>query len=349
MTARSLVRRPHAATASLTASQVAHAYNYPTGVTGKGVTVGLVELGGGYRPSDFPHLNLTAVAVDGGKNALDGVNGADGEVQLDIEVASSVAPGAAFRVYFAPNTDAGFLAAIKQAAAECNVVSISWGGPETSWSAASLDQFDAALAAARAAGVIVLVAAGDSGSDDGTSTPTVDFPASSPNVIACGGTRLTVDANGQRSTETTWDDDDTTSATGGGVSRHFPGRQVPDVAGNADPTTGYQVTIDGQRAVIGGTSAVAPLYAGLVALLSEAIGEPLGKRTDFLNLLATNLGVFFDVTAGDNGAYRAGPGRDNVTGWGVVDGGKLLAVLKDQVADPAPVPPTGGTPAPPSG
>lgn len=348
------IRRPRAGVdRSFTARDVAKAYNYPIDrFTGKGYTCGIIELGGGFSQSDLvsyfgalklPVPTVTSVLVDGARNASDGPNGADGEVLLDIEVAAAVAPGASYRVYFAPNTDQGFLDAIKRACSECDVVSISWGGPESSWSASTMDAYEVVFAAARKAGVIVLVASGDSGSDDGTSTPTVDFPASSPSVVGCGGTKLDVDATGARSSEVVWDDDDRQSATGGGVSRHFPGRQVPDVAGNAAPSTGYEVHVDGQNFVIGGTSAVAPLYAGLVLLLSEAIGGRLGSKIDFLNTVVTHPTICYDVTVGDNGAYRAGPGRDETTGFGVVDGGLLLDLLTEA---PAPTPTPEPTPTP---
>lgn len=332
------IARPHStAPQALTPEQVAAAYHFPKGFTGAGVVCGVVELGGGFEPNDLPDgLTVTAVSVGAGRNVPGkDAQGADGEVELDIEVAGRIAPGAAFRVYFAPNTDAGFLAAVTQACAECDVVSISWGGPETSWSAGTMDAFDRVFAKARSAGVSVFAASGDSGADDGTQAPVADFPASSPHVIACGGTRLTLAADGSRSAEIAWDDDDRSSASGGGVSRHFPGRQVPDVAGNADPESGYEVTIDGQQAVIGGTSAVAPLYAGLACLLAEAIG---GRPADLLGALWSNPGVFFDVTVGDNGAYRAGPGRDEVTGLGVIDGAQLLAAIAGATPGHPPTP-----------
>lgn len=348
------IRRPRAGVdRSFSAREVAKAYNYPVQFTGKGYTCGIIELGGGFSQADLtayfkglnlPVPNVISVNSAGGSNSPDGPNGADGEVLLDIEVAAAVAPGATFRVYFAPNTDQGFLAAIEQAIADgCTVITISWGGPESSWDAQTMDAFDAVFATARAKGIIVFAAAGDSGSNDGTGTPTVDFPASSPNVIGCGGTKLDVDARGVRSSEVVWDDDDRQSATGGGVSKHFAGRQVPDVAGNASPSTGYEVRVDGGTYVIGGTSAVAPLYAGLVLLLSEAIGGPLGAHIDFLNTVISNPTLCYDVTVGDNGAYRAGPGRDETTGFGVVDGGRLLALLTEP---PAPVPDPTPTPDP---
>jgi kumamolisin len=228
---------------------------------------------------------------------------------------------------------AGFLDAIKQACAECDYVSISWGGPESSWDGATMDAYENVLSAARARGVTVFAASGDTGSRDGTSANVVDFPASSPSVVGCGGTQLKLNADGSRASEVTWDDSDTQSATGGGVSSHFPGRQVPDIAGNASPATGYQVRVDGGQYVIGGTSAVAPLFAGMSAVLKQATG---GRSFDFLNLVLTNPDICFDVTVGDNGGYKAGPGRDQTTGYGVPDMGKMLSILLSGTQVPAP-------------
>ncbi len=337
-------RRPRAAGVSYNPRQVAAAYGCPIGkFDGTGVTVGIIELGGGYNPADMTAMglltsNVTVVGVDGGKSTSDGPNGADGEVMLDVEIVAAVAPGAKIRVYFAPNTDQGFLDAIAQAANECDLVSISWGGPESSWSKSTVAAYSKVFAAARAKGVTVFAASGDSGSTDGTRSNVTDYPASDPSVVGCGGTKLLLNADGSRASEVTWDENDTQSATGGGISKLFPGRQVPDIAGNADPVTGYLVSVDGQSFPIGGTSAVAPLYAGMAAVLRQA----LGKSWDFLNTVATNPTICFDVTIGDNGGFKAGPGRDNVTGWGVVDMGKLLAVLQGTP------PPAGGGSTPPA-
>jgi kumamolisin len=334
------MRRPRAASTSYNARDVAKAYNAPLGqYDGTGLTVGIVELGGGYNAGDMSKAGLTsskvtAVPVAGGKSKSDGPDGADGEVMLDVEVVAGVAPGAAIRVYFCPNTDAGFTAAIAQAGAECDVVSVSWGGPESQWSASSIKKMSAVIAALRAKGVPVMVAAGDTGSKDSTGSDVVDYPACDPNAVGCGGTKLTLSGGG-RASEVTWDEDDTRSATGGGVSKIFPGRQVPDVAGNADPATGYNVVVDGAAYVIGGTSAVAPLYAACYVLALQAYGKPF----DLVNTLLTNPTVCYDVTVGDNGGYRAGPGRDDVTGFGVVDWGKLIAILTSGTQVPAP----GGT------
>lgn len=185
--------------------QVAALYNFPTGVDGTGQTIGILELGGGYNASDletyFQGLGLTvptvtAVSVDGGSNAPTDPNGADSEVGLDIEVAGSIAPGAKIAVYFSVNTDQGFIDAITTAVHDTvnkpSVLSISWGGPESTWASSAMTALDDACQSAAALGVTITVAAGDNGSSDGVTDGAnhVDFPASSPHVLACGGTEL---------------------------------------------------------------------------------------------------------------------------------------------------------------
>lgn len=334
------VARPRAVSSSFTPVQLAQLYGFPQGANGKGQTIALIELGGGFRNADlaayFQSLgmaepNVTAVSVDGGKNAPGDASGADGEVMLDIEVAAAVAPGANIAVYFAPNTDQGFVDAITTATHDTKnkptVISISWGGPESSWTAQARKALDTACQAAAALGITVTVAAGDNGSDDGVGDGKthVDFPASSPNVLACGGTKLTVHA-GAIASEVVWNETaKNEGATGGGISTAFPqptwqakisatkgGRGVPDVAGDADPTTGYQIRVDGQDQVIGGTSAVAPLWAGLIALSNarnkNAAGLPHPKL-----YAAAGAKAFRDITEGNNGAYKAASGWDACT------------------------------------
>lgn len=350
MTFRSYIRRPLTTKPqSMTPREAATAYNFPLShASGKGYTGGIIELGGGYDASQvaayfttrgLPTPTFVSVPVDGGTNQQDGPDGADGEVQLDMIVAGAIATSATFRVYFCPNTDAGFLAGINQARADgCNGISISWGQAESGWDSATMNEFEAVIKAARAQGIPVFVAAGDSGSKDSTGANTVDFPASAPDSVGCGGTRLEINANGTRASETVWNDSPTQSATGGGVSTQFPGRQVPDQAGNADPDSGYEIDIDGEtNVVVGGTSAVAPLSLGLHALLWELNG---GKPFDYLNLTVTNPQAFFDVTQGNNGGFRAGPGRDDDTGVGVPNGGLLAAAITGGIAPPAPPTPT---------
>ena len=203
--ARPHVRRHSMATAatSYTPVEVAAAYNFPTTGNGAGETVAILELGGGFSQADldsyFQGLGITppsvsAVSVDGGSNSPGTDQNADGEVMLDIEVVGAVAPGAKIVVYFAPNTDQGFIDAVSTAVHDTangpSVLSISWGGPEDTWTGQARTQMEQAMTEAAALGVTVTVAAGDNGSTDGVNDGKqhVDFPASAPHALACGGT-----------------------------------------------------------------------------------------------------------------------------------------------------------------
>ncbi|MGH3170397.1 MAG: S53 family peptidase [Trebonia sp.] len=362
---------PRAGTAgapsSLTALQVAALYGFPANTDGTGQTIAIIELGGGYTPADlqtyFSGLGLsvpsvTAVPVDGGANTPG--QQADGEVELDIEVAGAVAPGAEQQVYFTPNTDQGFIDAISDAIHATPtpiVVSISWGGSEDGWAAQDRTSMDDTIADAAVLGVTVTVAAGDNGSGDGAtdSKPHCDFPASSPHALACGGTQLIGDLSTNTITsEVVWNETaNNEGAGGGGVSEVFPvpswqstagvpalssgtgspgyaGRGVPDVAGNADQVTGYQIVVDGRQTVVGGTSAVAPLWAGLIARLAQASGKKFGLLQPLIYAGATpgkDVPGFNDITQGNNGAYSAGPGWDPCTGLGSPQGTALLTRL----------------------
>jgi kumamolisin len=170
----------------------------------------------------------------------------------------------------------------------------------------------------------------------------VDFPASSPHVLACGGTKLV--ASGDTITsETVWNElSANEGATGGGVSTLFAlpdwqaksgvpkptasggGRGVPDVAGDADPSTGYTVRVDGETTTIGGTSAVAPLWAGLIALANAANGRDAGFVNPTLYGAET---AFRDITSGNNGSFKAGTGWDACTGLGSPKGAAVIAAL----------------------
>jgi kumamolisin len=344
-----------AASASFTPTELASLYGFPSG-TGQGECIGIIELGGGYRTADlqkyFAELKIasprvSAVSVDHGRNNPTGdPNGPDGEVMLDIEVAGAVAPGANIVVYFAPNTDAGFRDAVSKAVHDAtnkpSVISISWGGPESSWTAQSMTAFDEALQAAAAMGVTVCVASGDDGSADGVDDGAdhADFPASSSYSLACGGTNL--QASGASITsERVWNNGPNGGAGGGGVSKFFalPSYQhalqvtktqggtqplgmrgVPDVCGVADPQTGYEVRVDGRDTVIGGTSAVAPLWAGLIARINATKASPVG----FINpALYTHTGALRDIINGNNGTFAAASGWDACTGLGSPNGQKV--------------------------
>jgi len=373
------VRPLDAPASGYTPPQVAQAYQFPANASAAGQTIGIIELGGGYKTADLTayfqtigvaNPSVTAVLVDGGKNAPSNAQSADGEVMLDIEVAASVAPGAKIAVYFTPNTDQGFIDAITTAVHDAtnkpSVISISWGGAESSWTGQSMTALDAACQSAAALGISITVAAGDNGSTDNTSAYAVDFPGSSPHVLCCGGTKL--EASGSTiSSEVVWNETAANEgATGGGVSNQFPlpswqagrnvpaadtatgGRGVPDVSGDADPTTGYTIRVDGQTFPIGGTSAVAPLWAGLIAVANAQLGSQVG----FINpaIYAAKAAVGFnDITVGNNGdgasfpLYPAGPGWDPCTGLGTPIATKLIPLLAPSGVTPAPTP----TPNPP--
>ena len=365
--------------AGFTPPQLASLYNFPKNLDGTGQTIAILELGGGFHPAElttyFQNLGIAtppsvtaATYTNGGTNspgtnALD-PNNPDVEVMLDIEVSGSIAPGAKIVVYFAPDTtDQSFLgvmnAILTDTVNKPNIVSISWGGPEDEATAQFRNEFDQLLQSAASLGLTVCVAAGDNGSADlAADDPNwdgkahVDFPASDPFVLACGGTQLTASSTAITE-EVVWDDGKN-DGTGGGVSRFFalPSYQqnagvppaadpagpvmrgVPDVAGDAAPASGYRIICDGTSfpdpsegiPPVGGTSAVAPLWAGLLARINQGLGRPVG----FINPLlyaAPEDGTFRDITSGNNGDYKASKGWDACTGLGTPNGQSLLQSL----------------------
>ena len=345
----------------VTPPQVAQAYNFPAGADGSGQAIAILELGGGYNAQDlsayFGNLGLAvpavaAISVDGAANSPTGsADGPDGEVELDIEVAGAIAPAAKIGVYFAPNTDQGFIDALTTAVHDAtlhpSIVSISWGGPENSWTAQARNSLNSACQDAATMGVTVFVASGDSGATDGSSDGAleVDFPSSSPYVIGCGGTKLALSGN-SISSEVAWNQlAQDEGASGGGVSEVFAlplfqtgakvpkapngfvGRGVPDVSADADPASGYEVLVDGAPTVIGGTSAVAPLWAGLLARINQSIGKPAGYLNPLIYAAAAEK-TFHDITSGSNGGYSATPGWDPCTGLGSPNGAALLVALQ---------------------
>jgi kumamolisin len=351
---------PHAGgSTSFTPVQVGQLYQFPKGATASGQTIGIIELGGGFRPADIKAYfksigqkppQVIAVPILTGKNSPSNANSADGEVMLDIEVAGAVAPGARIVVYFAPNTDQGFLDALAHAIHDTkyspSVISISWGSAEINWTAQAMNAFDAACQSAAALGVTITAASGDNGSSDAVNDGKnhADFPASSPHVLACGGTNL----RGSGSTitgETVWNAQPQGGASGGGVSTIFPlptwqahanvprpgntagGRGVPDVAGDADPATGYIVRVDGKNFVIGGTSAVAPLWAGLIAIANQKNGKSAGFIQPVI-YGARGKTAFRDIVQGNNGSFNAASGWDPCTGLGSPIAPQLIRVLK---------------------
>jgi kumamolisin len=298
-----------------------------------------------------------------GTNALD-PNNSDVEVMLDIEVSGAIAPGARIVVYFAPDaTDQSFLGVMNAILGDTvnkpTIVSISWGGPEDGATAQFRNEFDQLLQTAAHLGITVCVAAGDNGSADfAADDPNwdhrahVDFPASSSFALACGGTQLFA-SSGTISSEVVWHDG-ANDGTGGGVSRVFalPGYQqnagvpsaadpagpvmrgVPDVSGDAAPASGYRIICDGTSfpdpsqglPPVGGTSAVAPLWAGLIARINQGLNKPAGFINPLLYAAPANV-VFRDITDGNNGDYKAAAGWDACTGLGSPNGQNLLQAL----------------------
>jgi kumamolisin len=375
-------------------NQVAKLYNFPADADGSGQVIGIIELGGGYRPSDLeayfgrlglPVPTVVPVSVDNATNSPSTADSADGEVALDIEVVGACAPGARIVVYFSTNdrTSDGFIDALTKAVHDDEnkptIISISWGGPEDPSAQGFQQQFNQVLQEAAMLGVTVCAASGDDGAADmpprlWDGKAHVDFPASSPFALACGGTRLI--ANGSAiASESVWNQhkaeidvntgpDGSFGAGGGGVSAAFGipayqskakvppslnpagfrGRGVPDVAGDADPGSGYNIQVDGQSFPIGGTSAVAPLWAALIARVNQKLGGAVGFINPQLYALTANSG-FNDITVDDNKCtyknhhnvgYSAGEGWDACTGLGTPNGDALASLLKLPTQAPAP-------------
>ncbi len=354
-------------------NQIAALYNFPHEADGDGEIIAIIALAGGYVEADFEAYfsriradkvpSVVSVGVDGATNSPTG-GGEDGEVYLDVEVAGAVAPGAEITVYFAPNTARGFIdavsAAIFNGERSPSVVCISWGFPEQCWTGQAIKAFQELFEDAAALHVTVLASVGDHGAGDAAGDGAVHarFPASSPWVLACGGTRIGTIT--QPLHEETWNDHDGW-ATGGGVSALFDvpswqaqvadptsiaanrrrGRGVPDIAGLAAQSCGYIVMGHGVYAALSGTSAVTPLYGGLVARLNDALDRPVGHLAPLLYAISKRDGerVFRDVTQGNNSVpstaswgpavegYAAGVGWDPCTGLGSVDGTELCRAV----------------------
>ncbi len=331
--------------------------------TGTGYTMS--DLNTYFKGVGLATPSVVSVGVDGGANVPGSDSGADGEVALDIEVAGAIAPAAQIAVYFATNTTAGFInsinAALHDTVRKPSVISISWGSPEDGNPKQYLDGMAQAFQDAATLGVTVCCAAGDNGSADMDQAswdkkPHCDFPSSIPYALACGGTKLQ-GSGATITSEVVWNEGTKGGATGGGVSdiytrpsyqananvptvgsKKFQGRGVPDVAGVADPYTGYQVYVGGKAQVYGGTSAVAPLWAGLIALFNQRLAAKKITAAGFINPLLykqpAKAGVTRDITSGNNdiygslkGLYKAGTGWDACTGLGSPNGAKLLTAL----------------------
>lgn len=320
------VRNPHAtprAGSGLTPGTIASGYGISGLGNGSGQTVALWEFDG-YQAQNISQYDSnfglnssapTTVSVDGANYDSSPGQG-QGEVELDIELVQAVAPAASTLVYEAPNSDQGQIDMAAKIVSDdkVSVTSISWGECEAASSGSTITSTDNELKQGAAEGISFYAASGDSGSDDcGNGSAAVDYPASDPNVSGTGGTTLSLGSNGGWANETAW------NGSGGGTSNAFSGRTVPDVAADADPSTGYAIFSAGQWQEFGGTSCAAPVWSGLTALLDAKSGGNHGNLDSKFDGIGGGSGygsAFHDITSGGNGAFNAGTGKDDVTGWG---------------------------------
>jgi kumamolisin len=307
-------------------------------------------------PAPQKELDELSAVLDG-KAALSPSAGAMAtyETSMDVQLAGAFAPGARIVVYFAPsNSEHGLYhalaAAIHDPKHRPSVLSLSWGwseaiqtrgGTTASPIARAIDDL---LKVAASMGVTVCIASGDSGSEDENGETWVQFPASSPYALGCGGTSLEL-LNGRLVEEKAWNATflGQKFASGGGFSRLFErprwqrgpgvpekstGRGVPDVCAGADRATGCGFLVGGHWELSAGTSAVAPLWAALVARLNQALGNPVGFLNPWLYFAKEqDPEILRDVVGGSNGDFQATIGWDPVTGLGSPDGRRLLSAL----------------------
>ena len=345
-------------TQSFNGATMASLYGFPRIANpGEGQKIGIVQLGGVHSQADLQYYftqqglgtaPIVNVVILKGSSMVD--DNASVEVALDVQIIAAVCPMATITVYFAPNSLAGFYNAIEIAAQNNDCVSVSWGCDEAIVPTEYINTFQALISSCKKP---VFVASGDNGSAGNVGIGlNVGFPASVPSAIACGGTSIVV-SNGAIASESAW------SGSGGGYSKRYPIpayqskvvggqlRGVPDVSGNADPKSGYNVYVSskGGMLVIGGTSAVAPLWSALIALINQCSGS--SKLQNINASLYGLIGGFRDVVGGSNGAYGAIKSWDAVTGLGVPIGQGLLEGLfrpTEPTAPPKPPEP----PAPPA-
>lgn len=279
------------------------------------------------------------------------------EVNLDIDVVRGIAPEARILNYEMVNDGRPMAVPIDKIVADgrVQVISISWGACAAAYPAALRQQDEASLAAAAARGITTYVASGDAGAYDCQhSNPddtriSVDWPSSSPNAVAVGGTLLSVRRDSTYLAESGWEDPLSAGGGGGGLSTFYdrpswqrgPGvqnrfstgrRQVPDVAAAADGDSGWYVIVGGEENKIGGTSASAPFWAASMLLVGQHAQREGAGRVGYANPLLYRIAArpnspFNDVTQGGNRGYRATPGWDYATGWGSPD----VAALADAV------------------
>jgi len=350
-------------------SQIARLYGISTQGRGAGQCIGIIAPGGGYDPADIdaackamqvPRPQIVEIDVGGGRNVApaDPPSDFDKEVALDVQVIAGTAPEARIAVYFTGKGQPGLVAGVSEAVhgstARPSVIAITWGQPEDSWDPEARKGLDAVLQDAVRLGITVLASSGDYLATDGASDQMVhvDYPASSPYVLGCGGTQITLDDGRTRIVnEVVWNDG-RKNGTGGGISEIYAvpdfqnglalpvslndgkrGRGVPDVAATAARTNSYRIVLGNRETVNGGTSAVAPLWGAFIALLNEQRGATLG----FVNpRLYQAPHLLNPITSGNNahpifkelGYAAAADGSWNAcTGLGTPNGAAIIQAL----------------------
>jgi kumamolisin len=336
-------------------------------VQGNGACVAIIELGGGWTTQNLtstfgrisqPNPTVVDVSVDGGVNDGGADVGSSGEVMLDIYCVGAVVPAAKIAMYFAPNSFQGFIDTIitptNDTVNNPSVISVSWGTTDSNWGSTSRNAFETALAAAVVKGITVFIAAGDYGvrALSGGTTYTVQYPATSPYCVCAGGTVISINNDYSIASEVPWGTSGGSYAGGGGVSTIFSvptwqtgfssktypggtvasltGRGIPDVSAMATGYTFYYGAANYTGTFVG-TSATAPLLAGMMARLN-AMSQ---KRIGFVNVdwYAVRTTAFNDQTTGDNHGgntvgYMADTGWDAATGLGTPIGTELYKLYK---------------------
>lgn len=325
------------------------------GYTGSGQTVAVMELDG-YKASNITsYSNYYGLGSPAPTNVyVDGYSGAAGqgevEVELDIEVINAIAPKAQVVVYEAPNTDQGLIDNYQRIATDnkSKSISVSWGIGEQHASSATMNSLHTIFQQYATQGQSIFAASGDNGAyDSGGSTLEVDSPANDPYVTGVGGTHLNLSGSSY-SSESVWANSTNKTGGGGGLSKVYAmpsfqsgtgvqnsysngKREVPDVSADADPSTGYSIYSQGAWTVVGGTSAAAPLWAGIAALNNQyaaANGKGnLGQANPTLYKMfntAQTYNAFHDVTSGSNLYYPATTGYDMSSGIGTPDAYNLI-------------------------
>lgn len=347
------------------ATDIAKAQNFPLKTGGEGQHGAYISLGGGVDLADYNKFfpahgleqpkPLRIVELDGAKNSPGNPHAGDTENALDGLQIQSIAPKAQIDMILGPNNDQGLVDVFergifpKAGEAQKSVISSSWGLAEHKQTPQAIHTLSIAFRQAAIRGVQIVAGSGDSGAKSYSPTFQPEYPASDPNVTGVGGLKMILDNEGKLSSATAWNEGET-SSTGGGVSKIFrlprwqrdasvpmnldtgkPGRGVPDISTNAAKATGFPVRVGGQELIIGGTSAGAPLYGGLLLNINSELAlsgiKPITPLNPWMYARA-NSGIFQDVTSGSNHGYEAGKGWDAVTGLGWVNGQSMLDAMK---------------------